>query len=80
MTSPSTFKVAVNNYLSAYVLLLPISIYFIIIVQKVFITLATHAYIRSFISLHLVLEFAVCPYRILQINYVDVDVQTGFLQ
>ena len=49
MTSPSTFKVAVNDYLSALVLVLPISIYFIIIVPKLFITLATHTYSLIFI-------------------------------
>ena len=27
----------------------------------------------TFLFLHFALEFARCPYRILQINYVDVD-------
>jgi len=30
-------------------------------------------FIYSFLFLHFALEFARCPYRILQINYVDVD-------
>ena len=33
-----------------------------------------HIHIHAFLSLHLALEFAVCPHRILQIKYVDVDV------
>ena len=32
-----------------------------------------HIFIYSFLFLHFALEFARCPYRILQINYVDVD-------
>ena len=35
-----------------------------------------HIYIYSFLFLHFALEFARCPYRILQINYVDVDTFT----
>ena len=30
-----------------------------------------------FLSLHLALEFAVCPHRILQIKYVDADAGAG---
>ena len=33
-----------------------------------------HIFIYSFLFLQFALEFAWCPYRILQINYVDVDV------
>ena len=33
-------------------------------------------FIYSFLFLHFALEFATCPYRILQINYVDVDTFT----
>ena len=33
-----------------------------------------------FALLHFALEFARCPYRILQINYVDVDVVEAQLQ
>ena len=72
MTSPSNFQVVVNNYLSAEVLVLPISINFIIIIPKLFTTLAAHTY--SLIFIFLALEVAVYPYRILQIKYVDVDV------
>ena len=32
-----------------------------------------HIFINSFLFLHFALEFARYPYRILQINYVDVD-------
>ena len=35
-----------------------------------------HIFIYSFLFLHFALEFARCPYRILQINYVDVDTFT----
>ena len=35
-----------------------------------------HIYIYSSLFLHFALEFARCPYRILQINYVDVDTFT----
>ena len=35
-----------------------------------------HISIYSFLFLHFALEFARCPYRILQINYVDVDTFT----
>ena len=35
-----------------------------------------HIYIYSFLFLHFALEFARCPYRILQISYVDVDTFT----
>ena len=38
--------------------------------SRLFITLVTHYLL---ISLHFALEFAKCPYRILQINYVNVD-------
>ena len=35
-----------------------------------------YIFIYSFLFLHFALEFARCPYRILQINYVDVDTFT----
>ena len=35
-----------------------------------------HIFTYSFLFLHFALEFARCPYRILQINYVDVDTFT----
>ena len=35
-----------------------------------------HIFIYSFLFLHFALEFARCPYRILQINHVDVDTFT----
>ena len=34
-----------------------------------------YIFINSFLFLHFALEFARCSYRILQINYVDVDVK-----
>ena len=36
-----------------------------------------HIFINSFLFLHFALEVARCPYRILQINYVDVDVDVN---
>ena len=39
-----------------------------------------HIFINSFLFLHFALEFARCPYRILQINYVDVDVDVIFAE
>ena len=33
-----------------------------------------HIFIYSFLFLHFALEFARCPYKILQINYVDLDI------
>ena len=50
-----------------------IVIYFIITIPQLFITLFAHIYLFIFIFA-LALEFARGPYRILQINYVDVDV------
>ena len=43
-----------------------------VIIINYFLTLFAHIYLFIFI-LALALEFARCPYRILQINYVDVD-------
>ena len=41
-----------------------------------FLLLYLHIFIYSFLFLHFALEFARCPYWILQINYVDVDTFT----
>ena len=79
MTSISNFKVSVNDYISAFlVLVLPIIIYFIIVIPQLFITLVAHIYLLI-LSLHFALEFAKCPHRILQINYADVHVDNVLL-